>query len=262
MTRHAAVHCYTNYYYHIFEQINVNSCYFWTFKRLHIWTIHVTHLNDFSYTSGRFGLRISTIFMAGLRISRLIDRANWHFMAWKGMLSYNIIHNINCTAWLYSTYALIHYISQGICYISGWFMLHIWTMEVTYLDDCYISGRWRSHIWTGVTYLDDGGYISGRLLYIWTMEVTYLDDCNISGRWRLHIWTTVTYLDEGGYISGRLLHIWTVTYLHVTRHHNVTLNSKLTGIGYTRCYTGGCSVSHKICNTLCFLGQSYILAVF
>ena len=100
------------------------------------------------------------------------------------------------------------------CYISG-HVLHIWTMEVTYLGGCYISGRWRLHIWTGVTYLDDGGYISGRVLHIWTMEVTYLDGCYISGRWRLHIWTSVTYLDDGGYISGRVLRIWTmeVTYL-------------------------------------------------
>ena len=27
-------------------------------------------------------------------------------------------------------------------------------MEVTYLDGCYISGRWVLHIWTTVTYLD------------------------------------------------------------------------------------------------------------
>ena len=112
------------------------------------------------------------------------------------------------------------------CYISGRWRLHIRT-GVTYLDDggyistypdsCYISGRWRLHIWTSVTYLADGGYISGRVLHIWTMEVTYPDGCYISGRWRLHIWTSVTYLDDGGYISGRVLHIWMVTYMHATR---------------------------------------------
>ena len=97
----------------------------------------------------------------------------------------------------------VTYLSDG-GYISVR-LLHIWTMDVTYLDDCYISGRWRLHIWTTVSYLDDGGYIFGRPLHIWTMEVTYLDDCYISGRWRLYIWTTVTYL-------------------HVTRLHNDACN--------------------------------------
>ena len=85
-------------------------------------------------------------------------------------------------------------------YISGRWLLHIWTMEVTYLGECYISGRWRLHVWTiEVTYL-------------------YLDECYINGQEGLHIWTSVTYLDNGGYMSRWLrLHIGTVTYLYITR---------------------------------------------
>ena len=104
---------------------------------------------------------------------------------------------------VYSTYICCHNVIRllGIC-------IYWWCV-------CYISGRWVLHIWTTVSYLDDKGYISVRLWHIWTIEVTYPYDCYITGRWRLHTWMTVTYLDVGGYISRWLLHIWTmeVTYL-------------------------------------------------
>ena len=61
-------------------------------------------------------------------------------------------------------------------------------MEVTYPDEWYISGRWVLHIWTSVTYLDHGSYIFGRVLHIWAMGVTHLEDCYISGR-QLYICT-------------------------------------------------------------------------
>ena len=47
------------------------------------------------------------------------------------------------------------YFSNRNIYISVRFMLHIWTMEVTYMYDCYTSGRKRLHIGTTtVTYLE------------------------------------------------------------------------------------------------------------
>ena len=143
-------------------------------------------------------------------------------MAWYGMKRHAVAHHYmkdkSHSIIPYSTYTLIDVFPQPeICYVSGRFMSHIWTMEVTYLNNCciiwtmegtyldewYISGRWRLHIWTTGTYLDGGGYISGRLVHIWMVEVAYLVDWYISGWWRLHIMTTGTYLD--------------VTYLHVTR---------------------------------------------
>ena len=129
--------------------------------------------------------------------------------------------------------------------ISRW-MLHIWTMEVTCLDDwCYISGRWLLHIWSSVTYLDNGGYIwFGRWgLHFWTTEVTYLDDdCYISGRLRWHIlMMTVTYLDDWSYISGRVLHIWTM---------EVTLLDD-------ECYISG-RVLHIWTREVTYLGERYI----
>ena len=112
---------------------------------------------------------------------------------------------------LYRTFISFDLFSQtGLLDISVLFMVHIWTIDVPYLDDecylfvrvfhiwtmsaiylyeCSISGRWVLSICTGVPYLDDECYISWRVLHIWTMEVT------------VHIWTGVTYLD--GYKSAR-----------------------------------------------------------
>ena len=82
---------------------------------------------------------------------------------------------------IYSTYMccldVIHLL--GIC-------IYWWCVCVCV---CYISGRWVLRIWTSATYLDGEWYISGRLLHSWTMEVTYLDDCYI--------------LISGSYISAR-----------------------------------------------------------
>ena len=97
---------------------------------------------------------------------------------------------LKLSGWVLQIWTTVTYLNDR-GYISGR-LLHIWTIEVTYLDDCYISELSRLHIWTTVTYLNDRGHISGRLLHIWTMEVTYLDDRYISCRisWRLQIWTS------------------------------------------------------------------------
>ena len=88
-------------------------------------------------------------------------------------LLYNIVK--------YSTYTLIHIISElKIGFISWRFMLLIWTIEVTYLDNWgHISGRWVLHIWA-VIYLD--GNISARhTMPSWLSA--WSPPCWCNGRW-------------------------------------------------------------------------------
>ena len=108
------------------------SCYFWTIKRLHIWTIHITHLDDWGHISGRVVLRLNTIVMVGLRIRSLLDGSKWHFMPCKDMLYKQ-----------YQAHSII------LCSIFISFMLFLKEEYVTYLDDsCNIFGRLKLHIWT------------------------------------------------------------------------------------------------------------------
>ena len=64
----------------------------------HFCKIHATYLDDWGYISGRFALRIIAIVMVGLKIIGILDELKWHALAWKGMLLYISIQNINRTA--------------------------------------------------------------------------------------------------------------------------------------------------------------------
>ena len=125
-----------------FIAININSCYFWTIKSLHIWTIRVTYLDNWGYIPGRF-VPICTMVMAGLRISRPLDISKRHVMACKGMLLHINIHNINSQ---HNTVQHIYIYSYSF---SIRYSLLIWPIQVTYLDDWgYISGRFELGIST------------------------------------------------------------------------------------------------------------------
>ena len=66
----------------ILEHDTVEQYYWMLFIKqeyLYICTIGVTYLYDCRYISGRFVLR--KIFLAGLKISRLLHRARWYFTA-------------------------------------------------------------------------------------------------------------------------------------------------------------------------------------
>ena len=71
---------------HIYQQ---NSS---TRNMLHIWTVLVTYLDDWSYISGRFVLRTNTIVMAGIRNDGQLDGSKWHAMIWCDMEGQVVIH--------------------------------------------------------------------------------------------------------------------------------------------------------------------------
>ena len=113
---------------------------------LHIWKIHVTYLDDWSYICERFVFHIHTMMMPVFRVMDMIR----HAVACCGTLYYNILipqHNE-----IQHTYIYLYSLSNTNIF-------PVWTIHVTYLND--------------VTYIDD--------LYIYAMGDAHLDDCYICG---------------------------------------------------------------------------------
>ena len=134
--------------HNILQQNNIDSCYFWTINlsiKLHMWTIHVTHLYDYSYISGRTICASHWHDFHGL--FKNLSCIRYSEMAFHCMKRHAIVHHYAQyqlhSIILHSTFSLIDVIFQrGICYISRRFMLHIRMIEVTYLDAArFVSPR-------------------------------------------------------------------------------------------------------------------------
>ena len=116
---------------------------------------NVTYLDDASYISGRLRLYIWTI-CASHQYGWFKNQwtIGWVEMAFLGLMWHEREAVVQFDTKYqshsmlpYSKYILIYVKSQTeICYISGWFMLHIWAIEFTYLDDLWLAFVQESYV--------------------------------------------------------------------------------------------------------------------
>ena len=96
------------------------NCAFYTWWRHQMETFSAL-LTVYAWNKAQQNLNVSNLVLQFIQLHVIV-----HYYG--EYQSHNII--------LCNIYTLVHVISQqGIRYISGWFMLHIWTIEITYLDD-------------------------------------------------------------------------------------------------------------------------------
>ena len=132
---------------------------------------NVAYLGDSSCICGRLRLHIWTICVSPLydchrrvKNQNSISGSEWHAMACNGMKKHAVVHHYMKyqprSIMPFRTYTFLNIISElSEGYISGRFILHIWTSGVTYLDDLlddisgWLAARWHQAItWNNVDF--------------------------------------------------------------------------------------------------------------